>query len=199
MWRVVPNLGRPSQGPESRRNARLVVKDPTYADVAGAWLRYARRIADLSQRELAARAEVPYGVVSRIEAERHSPRLGTVLALLHAVGVHVHLCDCRQQGDSPQQSHNPRRSDSPRYDRAAAAPLPHLRPPAHDEALRDRADRRYPAHLDVRAVERFGDWWGDWPLLSTRAPSVWRHAARERPDHTFDLARKRRDERRQSR
>ena len=60
----------------------------------------------------------------------------------------------------------------------------------------DRAGRRYPAHLDVRPVTTFGTWWGDWQLLSTLAEKVWYLSPRQRPEHTFDLARWRRDERR---
>ena len=65
-----------------------------------------------------------------------------------------------------------------------------------DRAERDRAGRRYPAHLDVRPVTTFGTWWGDWQLLSTLAEKAWYLSPRQRPEHTFDLARWRRDERR---
>lgn len=55
------------------------------------------------------------------------------------------------------------------------------------EDRRDRAGRNYPAHLDVRGTLR-GEWWGDgWPGAWGLSP---------RPDHTFDLSRGVRDERR---
>ena len=57
----------------------------------------------------------------------------------------------------------------------------------------DRGGRQYPAHLDLRQVDRFGTWWGDWPLLSCYArPDL----DPRRPDQTFDLSRARRDGRR---
>ena len=133
---------------------------------AGAWVRQARRLADLSQRELAERAGLRRQVVERIEAGSVSPRLSTLLTLLRAAGCHLAL----RPGPQPVGTQRP--------------------------GLRDRAQRHYPAHLDVREVDRFGSWWGDWQLLSTLAPKAWGRAPRQRPDHTFDLARWRRDDRR---
>lgn len=75
--------------------------------------------------------------------------------------------------------------------------LAELGAPAAIDRRRDRAGRRYPAHLDVRVVDAFGSWWGDWPLLSCMAPVIWHRAARRRPAYTFDLSRRTRDERRQ--
>jgi glycine hydroxymethyltransferase len=139
--------------------------DPELA--AGTLLRQARRLADLSQRELAERAGMRRQVVERIESgEAAEPRLSTMLTLLHAAGCHLAL----RTGHGPKVEQR----DPPR----------------------DRAGRRYPAHLDVRPVTTFGSWWGDWPYLSTRAQKVWPKAPRRRPDNTFDLTRWRRDERR---
>ena len=50
-------------------------------------LRYARRRAGLSQRELAARAGMAQAAVARIETGRVSPRVDTLSRL-------VDLCDC---------------------------------------------------------------------------------------------------------
>ena len=141
---------------------------------AGAWLRAARRSADLSQRQLAERAGVSRTVVERIESgETDSPRLGTVLRLLSAAGCPLRL----QPVDGAERptggpSHTPERED------------------LH---LRDRAGRHYPAHLDVRPVAAFGSWWGDWLYLSTSAQRIWHLAPRLRPDRTFDLSREKRD------
>ncbi|HEU4912618.1 MAG TPA: helix-turn-helix domain-containing protein, partial [Actinomycetes bacterium] len=136
------------------------------AQAAGDLLRAARRLADLSQRELAERSGVALSVVARIESgETAAPRLSTLVGLLAAAGCHLELRD----GSSCEQD---------------------------DRPLTDRAGRRFPAHLDVREVRTFGTWWGDWPMLSTRAEKIWHHAPRQRPAHTFDLARWRRDARR---
>lgn len=138
--------------------------------LAGDLLRQARRRADLSQRELAAKAQVPRSVVARIESgETTSPRLSTLATLLGAAGFHLELSTGR--GDATETGREPT----------------------------DRAGRRFPAHLDVRPVDRFGSWWGDWPLLSMLVRRAWHWAPRQRPEHTFDLARWRRDERRQGR
>ena len=143
------------------------------AALAGDLVRRARRFADLSQRELARRAVVPQSTVGRIESgEAGAPRWGTVVGLLHAAGCRLLL--------EPGRSAAPDGADG-----------------ALDER-RDRADRRYPAHLDIRPVQQFGSWWGDWPYLSTRVQRIWPQAPRRRPDNTFDLARWRRDERRRS-
>jgi transcriptional regulator with XRE-family HTH domain len=131
---------------------------------AGDLLRRARRIGDLSQRELAARAQVSARVVARIESgETTAPRLNTLLSLVGAAGCHLAL--------------------RPGLPGDVAEPGP---------AATDRAGRHFPAHLDVRPVDRFGTWWGDWPFLSTRVEKIWHRAPRQRPDNTFDLARWRR-------
>lgn len=136
------------------------------AQAAGDLLRAARRLADLSQRELAERSGVALSVVARIEAgQTVAPRLTTVLALLAAAECRLELRRGTAEGDAGL-------------------------------VVTDRAGRRFPAHLDVREVGAFGTWWGDWPMLSTRAEKIWHHAPRQRPEHTFDLARWRRDARR---
>jgi anthranilate synthase component I len=65
--------------------------------------------------------------------------------------------------------------------------------PLPTAVLLDRGDRQFPAHLDVRPVTDFGTWWGDWPLLSCY---VRPELSPRRPQHTFDLNRERRDDRR---
>ena len=133
----------------------------------GDLVRQARRSADLFQRELAQRASVPQSTVGRIESgEATCARWATVVGLLHAAGCCLRLDTGR---------------DVVGIDR---------------DGERDRAKRRYPAHLDVRPVTRFGTWWGDWQLLSTLSEKAWYLSPRQRPEHTFDLARWRRDERR---
>jgi predicted transcriptional regulator len=52
----------------------------------GTILRYARRRAGLTQRSLAARADVPQPAIARIESGAVSPRLSTLLPLIDATG-----------------------------------------------------------------------------------------------------------------
>ena len=120
----------------------------------GRLLRAARRRADLSQRQLARRGRVPQSVVSRIESGRSaSPGVETIARLLRAADHHL----VAAPGSGLESSDG---SDLP---------------------VRDRGGRRYPAHLDVRPVDRFGSWWGDWSMLSTRSPDIWDPAPRRRP------------------
>jgi anthranilate synthase component 1 len=131
----------------------------------GAVLRAVRRYADMSQRELAAAAGVSSRVVARIESgETDRPGFPMIGRLIGAAGCHLVAVDGAGEPVEPT-------GDGPR----------------------DRAGRRYPAHLDVRAVDKFGSWWGDETMLVTRFPSIWHLAPRQRPAHTFDLARWRRD------
>lgn len=61
-------------------------------------LRYARRRAGLTQRELARRAGVPQPTVARIEAGRVSPRTDTLERLLRACGQELALRDRLGEG-----------------------------------------------------------------------------------------------------
>jgi len=53
---------------------------------AARMLRYARRFAGLTQRELAARAGMPQATVGRIETGQITPRVDTLEKLLRAAG-----------------------------------------------------------------------------------------------------------------
>ena len=61
-------------------------------------LRYARRSAGLSQRELAHRAGVPQPAISRIESRRTVPRADTLERLLRACGVRLELVPVAGRG-----------------------------------------------------------------------------------------------------
>jgi transcriptional regulator with XRE-family HTH domain len=125
-----------------------------------AYLRAARRAADLSQRELAARAGLSTGTVGSVESDDRpsDPHVSTVHRLLVATGHRLTVVG------------------------ADGAPLA----PATGRGPRDAALRRYPSHLDVRAVRDLDDWWYG-PFLTTCDPL---------PPYTYDLSRARRDHRR---
>jgi glycine hydroxymethyltransferase len=145
----------------------VVTTEDQLTGLAGDLVRQARRSADLSQRELARRAGVPQSTVGRIESgEARCPRWITMVGLMHAAGCRLTLVTGHEVAGTGRLGE------------------------------RDRGGRRYPAHLDVRPVTTFGTWWGDWQLLSTLAEKAWYLSPRQRPAHTFDLARWRRDERR---
>ncbi|BEP11859.1 hypothetical protein acdb102_01700 [Acidothermaceae bacterium B102] len=115
-------------------------------------LRAARHHADLSQRELAERAGVDRGMVSRLESGAvDSPRISTVVRLLQAADVS--LVPVTGSGE----------------------PLP---PRPFDDAL-DAAARHWPAHLDVREVRTWRDWWFSRMILD----------GRPLPTHTADWRR----------
>jgi anthranilate synthase component 1 len=131
-------------------------------------LRAARRFADLSQRELAEMAGTSRRTVERAEGpDAAGLTVGMLIRLLAAAA------GCRL---------------------AAVSTDGHLLTAAEAEDLRDRGGRHYPAHLDVRRPGRMGEWWGDWPYSVWLIPEL---APRQRPDHTFDRARWRRDRRRE--
>lgn len=105
-------------------------------------LRQARRLADLSQRELAHRAGVGRSLVARLESgQAVHPSIHTVLRLLEAAGLQLVVTDGSGE---------------------------HV-PPMRAECMRDQAERHFPAHLDVRRCTKFGDWWYD-HLRTTLAP-----------------------------
>ncbi len=151
---------------------------------AGDLLRLVRHCADLSQRELAERAGLSPRSVARIESgATAAPRLTTVQTLLGAAGFDLGLSPGTRATRATRATTDT--TDTTDVEDSGS------------EAV-DRAGRRFPAHLDVRPVDRFGSWWGDWGMLSTRSPSIWHLAPRRRPKHTFDRLRWRRDARREA-
>jgi transcriptional regulator with XRE-family HTH domain len=116
-------------------------------------LRRVRRIANLSQRELAAVAGISPTTVAHIETRRHIPSLRVFETLVDVAGCALVVID---------------RSGAP------------LTP--HDEGVRDRAGRHYPAYAELRAVGPRGEgWWGQ------RTVMPW---VRPMPAHTFDRYRR---------
>jgi predicted transcriptional regulator len=65
---------------------------------AAALLRHARRRADLTQRQLAARSGIPQATIARIETGRSEPRFALVRRLLRECGQDLVSEDLRGQG-----------------------------------------------------------------------------------------------------
>jgi transcriptional regulator with XRE-family HTH domain len=97
-------------------------------------VRRARRIADLSQRELAAAAGIAPSTIGRIEAGDRQPSLALLLRVLGVAGLELVVVDA--QGRVVQ-------------------------PMADWDDTRDGAERRYPSHLDTILDPEPGEWWGD--------------------------------------
>jgi transcriptional regulator with XRE-family HTH domain len=109
-------------------------------------LRRARRLADLSQRQLAVRARVSQSTVARIESGDLTPSLNMFHQLLAAAGLHLVVVDGRGRVVLPIRE---------------------------SEETRDGAGRRYPSHLDTILDPRPGEWWADWYGLA-RPPETFR-------------------------
>lgn len=125
--------------------------DMTELDLVG-MLRRIRRTADLSQRELAARIGVGKSAVAAAESGTRGLDVRAVARAAALAGLCLALVD------------------------AAGGTLPAMDP----GGVRDRAGRRFPAHLDTRHGDQ--DWWHDAHRYS-----------RDRPWYTFDRDRERRD------
>jgi transcriptional regulator with XRE-family HTH domain/ribosomal protein S18 acetylase RimI-like enzyme len=139
----------------------------------GTLLRALRRAADLSQRDLALRSEVPQATISRIESGMATnPSFRTIERLVKAAGARI-MVDGATAGTASVPS-------------TAAPPIPH-------EDWRDSADRHYPAHLDVAELTRPERWWGAW-WASTVVRDRW--PLDQVPPVTYDRNRHVRDERR---
>jgi transcriptional regulator with XRE-family HTH domain len=109
-------------------------------------VRRARRIADLSQREMAIAAGTSRATVGKVEAGLMVPSLGLFVRMVAAAGLWLSVVD----GDG------------------------HVVQPMDDlvDTL-DGAERRYPSHLDTILDPRTGEWWADQYGL-TRPPETFR-------------------------
>ncbi len=97
-------------------------------------VRKARRLADMSQREMARAAEVSQAAISKIEAGTLTPSVALLQRVLGAAKLWLAVVD--DQG--------------------------HVVEPMKDwQDTRDGAGRRYPSHLDTILDPKPGDWWGD--------------------------------------
>jgi transcriptional regulator with XRE-family HTH domain len=114
-------------------------------------LRRARRLADLSQHQLATRAGVPQSTVARVESGKLAPSLRMFQRLLAAAGLSLVVVDADGRVIQPM-----RESDD----------------------VRNGGDRRYPSHLDTILDPRSGEWWGDAYGLARPPETFWRNRAR---------------------
>lgn len=157
----------------------------------GATLRALRRVADLSQRELAEKSGVPQPTIARIESEKPGgANFRTVERLVAGAGGTITIAVAAPDdssaaavaGDSSAVAvlADPAGA-SPRLFAAAAAHAPPVLTPTcslpvvpHEE-IRDAAERHCPAHLDAREVRTPRDWpgawWAQWYDLP---PGCWR-------------------------
>ena len=120
--------------------ADMVDEVPVQVLVAEQMMRSARRLARLSQREVAQRAGVPRSTIGRIESgETRDPSMGVMQRLLEATGHHLVAVD---RLGRPIEMH------------------------PHEGAI-DRGGRYFPAHLDLEEVNNPWDvfgrvWWWGW-------------------------------------
>jgi transcriptional regulator with XRE-family HTH domain len=99
------------------------------------YVRQLRRVQDWSQRELAERVSVSRRFIERLEAGYVDPRVSQLGDLFAWAGWQLRVVDAEG---------------------CLVRPLSEL-----GGDLRDGADRRYPAHLDVIVDPVRGDWWAD--------------------------------------
>ncbi len=110
-------------------------------------VRRIRRILDVSQRGLAAILGISQSQVARWETSRTSPRAAVVVEMLRLAKVRIDLRD-RETGA--------------------------LVEPMRDDGARDRARRRYPAHVDLEVT----GWWVPRSARMTGQDARWRTRSR---------------------
>lgn len=114
-------------------------------------VRRIRRILDVSQRGLAALLEVSQSVVARWETGRTSPRASVLQRLLALAGLRASF-HADETGEEVE--------------------------PMRDDGCRDRASRRFPAHVDLRVV----GWWYPRGAETTADFLGWQQRSRDRRD-----------------
>ena len=114
-------------------------------------VRRIRRILDVSQRGLAAVLDVSQSVVARWETGRTSPRADVLHHLLKLAGLRARF-ERTETGEEVE--------------------------PMRDDGARDRAGRRYPAHVDLTVT----GWWCPRAAESTGDLLVWHRRSRARRD-----------------
>jgi transcriptional regulator with XRE-family HTH domain len=97
-------------------------------------VRRARRIADLSQREMGKAAATASSTIGKIEAATLTPSVRLLQRIMAVAGLHLVVVD----GDG-----------------AVVLPM------GDWDDTRDGAERRYPSHLDTILDPEPGEWWAD--------------------------------------
>ncbi|WP_232827222.1 helix-turn-helix domain-containing protein [Jiangella endophytica] len=121
-------------------------------------VRRVRRVADLSQRELAARIGVSHSTISRLETGRLVPSVATLLRILGVAELMLVVTDADGHVIEPMRM--------------------------WDE-VRDGGDKTFPAHLDLILDPAAGDWWASRyglarPPETYHRSRTWRDAKRRR-------------------
>ena len=146
----------------SQAEVAWYVMGPFDGEVPGL-VRRVRMILDVSQRGLAAMLEVSQSVVARWETGRTSPRVSVLQRLLRLAELKasIHRVDTAETVE-----------------------------PMRDDGARDRAGRRYPAHVDLTVK----GWWFPRGAESTADFLLWRRISRQRhnPAVRFHTSRQRR-------
>ncbi len=141
-------------------------------DVAGL-IRRARRIADLSQRDLSRLLGVDRATVARWETRERMPHLRQFEAVLRVAGLRLQVVLADAPAGVPADTH----ADVPVDAHDAVLPM-------REDGVRDSAGRRYPAHLDP--APWYQVWRPRWdrPELHLHCPRRHRRDTRTRPtDH----------------
>jgi transcriptional regulator with XRE-family HTH domain len=127
---------RPQYGPwEGMDDAALSNALPRVGEYPAAGLvRRARRLADLSQRQMARLAGVAPSTIGKVESGRMSPSLELFQRLIGTAELCLVVID---------------------RDRRLVLPM------GESADTRDGAERRYPSHLDTILDPRPGEWWAD--------------------------------------
>ncbi|CAM3928000.1 helix-turn-helix domain-containing protein [Nocardioides zeicaulis] len=115
------------------------------------FVRRIRRILDVSQRGLAALVGVSQSAVARWETGRTSPRVSMVQQLMRLAGLRATVQDA-ETGEEVE--------------------------PMRDDGHRDRAGRRFPAHVDLEVT----GWWAPRGLDCTLDLERWRRRSREQQE-----------------
>lgn len=126
--------------------------DLTAADVVGRLVARARRIADLSQRDLAARVGASPGTIARVESGAGLPSLQLFAAIMATAQLRVRIIGADDED---------------------VRPIP-------VSTARDNAGRRFPAHLDVAPPDQIPSWATRGPRYDRQPPQAWYHQRAER-------------------
>lgn len=137
--------------PRTVASVRSSTPAGTSLDAAGMVVRV-RRLADLSQRDLAALLGVSPATVARWESGARRIELAALEAVLRVAGFRLEVVD--DQG-------------------RAVAPVP-------ADAVRDNSGRRFPAHLDVQPPDVLPYEAISSPRYDRDAPKGWYHRRQER-------------------